>query len=846
MIGNEPPNSEIFIHELCTDPVYSNLVHSAISSALNHDLSFLSPDAYQETFFNVLKAVRKTPLDNITYPKSWVYRIARNAAFTQLREYKKFVPKNEGFYDVVRTNQFADIDIAYNRMLVILPKRGIYLRLREVLRHVIDCKKSKDISDILGVSESTISKDIKRLSRIIKRIEISYEKLERDFSERQQQILRYAIDGKQNREIAQLIGISEPLVSKELQAIRTMLEIWLSGPDDDGTGGGSVSSRRKRPKSPHRNTLYKSRSNTRPLISSLLALPAFRDVPSLNYTDTDLSRQGKQSFPLRLLARALLRLPALEVKVCADTAVANEGTTLSPAETAPVPHPLVRGGALKRVLITGEAGFIGSSLGQSLMTRLAYKRTAPGSHSMQTDFWPYIPGDLVKGKLRTVADAVALSRYLIVLSRDAFKAQSGREHDATVWKGGMARFGITDNQLAHIEHLQDKVEYELSDKYHAEVSDCLLLREPQRTTKRTFHAWDWNSCYAFVTDPMPETRYPLGRSDNALFGDLIGSLGCIPILREFRKAAKSASQAWDKNDVHIPYDIGRRLPTYAVGAPPLQSTHYHISGCLTGDGERRCIASIRDIQHTWTYGDFHDNIGLFTRVVQSSGPDVIASDDPLAWTPYSTRADGDDYVCDTADRHRAFVHLQVSAGRKISITSDREPTPLCYPDTWARVCTRMTNTLGPLVFMSGTVLANGVVAGTSIPGVEGGYDSMKCIYDLGGGTFDVAYIPFNGATRSTISVACASGMSENNGDDGASKDYHADIVAQGKKTPRAAAGKSLVASLLNLPAFREMEDLSREEVHKVRLGSKTISTQRLAQSLLELPAFRELPIEDEY
>jgi len=148
--------------------------------------------------------------------------------------------------------------------------------------------------------------------------------------------------------------------------------------------------------------------------------------------------------------------------------------------------------------------------------------------------------------------------------------------------------------------------------------------------------------------------------------------------------------------------------------------------------------------------------------------------------------------------------------------------------------------------MSGTVLANGVVAGTSIPGVEGGYDSMKCIYDLGGGTFDVAYIPFNGATRSTISVACASGMSENNGDDGASKDYHADIVAQGKKTPRAAAGKSLVASLLNLPAFREMEDLSREEVHKVRLGSKTISTQRLAQSLLELPAFRELPIEDEY
>jgi len=754
MVGNEPPNSEIFIHELCTDPLYSKLVHAAISSALNHDLSFLSPDAYQETFANVLKAVRKTLLDNVTYPKSWIYRIAQNTAVTQLREYKKFVPKDEGFYNVDRTNQFVNIDIAYNRMLVILPKRGIYLRLREVLRYIVDCKKSKDISDILGVSESTISKDIKRLSRIIKRIEISYEKLERDFSERQRQILRYAIDGKQNREIAQLIGISEPLVSKELQAIRTILEIWLSGPDDDGTGGGSVSSRRKRPKSPQRNTPYKSRSDIRPFISSLLALPAFRDVPGLNYTDTDLSRQGKQSFPLRLLAQALLHLPALEVKICADTATANEGTTLSPAETAPVPQPLVRGGALRRVLVTGGAGFVGSSLGQSLMTGLVYK----------------------------IADAVALSRCLIILPRDAFKGQSGREHDATVWKGGMARFGITDSQLAHIEHLQDKVEYELVPCDKAEVSDCLLLREPQRTTKRTFHAWGWNSRYVFVTDPLPERRYPLRRSDNALFGDLIGSSGCIPILRELRK---------------------------------------------------------------WTYGNFHDNIGLFTRVVQSSGPDVIASDDPLAWTPYSTRADGDDYACDTADRHRAFVHLQVSAGRKISITSDREPTPLCYPDTWARVCTRMTNTLGPLVFMSGTVLANGVVAGTSIPGVEGGYDSMKCIYDLGGGTFDVAYIPFNGATRSTISVACASGMSENNGDDGASKDYHADIVAQGKKTPRAAAGKSLVASLLNLPAFREMEDLSREEVDRVRLGSKTINTQRLAQSLLELPAFRELPIEDE-
>ena len=213
MPGGELPNSANFFESLYTNSDYRNLVRAVGYKTLGGSFNFLLEDVCQETWRKVWEAYEKETFQEIRDHRPWLATIARYTSLDHIRQQSfydlDYFPKfEEKLYTIHSNDSRIDIERTYQRLIVLLPKHGMYQRLREVLKHVVQGKRVKEIAEILNIAESIISKDVRRLGRIIGRIEQTYTNLVSNLSELQQQILRYAIDGKQGKEIAQLLGIS--------------------------------------------------------------------------------------------------------------------------------------------------------------------------------------------------------------------------------------------------------------------------------------------------------------------------------------------------------------------------------------------------------------------------------------------------------------------------------------------------------------------------------------------------------------------------------------------------------------------------------------------------------------
>ena len=211
-------------------------------------------DATQETFIAAFKQAEV--FDVNASVRSWLYRIAHNKCIDILRRirHEKFVPiyqddsvYPEAFSDLPNVpdsshvfpsiDTWLDCERIYHMLITVLPTNGAGQRRRSILRYVVEEKSQKDIAQILQISNSLVTKDLQYIRKLIVAIETAFQQFAANLSDDQRQLLRLVIQGKRLNEIAGLLGISLHRVKQELQEIRRLLYAILEGPGDHGGGG---------------------------------------------------------------------------------------------------------------------------------------------------------------------------------------------------------------------------------------------------------------------------------------------------------------------------------------------------------------------------------------------------------------------------------------------------------------------------------------------------------------------------------------------------------------------------------------------------------------------------------
>jgi DNA-directed RNA polymerase specialized sigma24 family protein len=313
---------------------YSTIVKRTCGAILISDPKVRCQDAIQTTWENLYKATLKDPIEiarlmDSQEIKPFITQIARHASIDILRR-DRFLPLAhavnwEGMNESTDTPMLEDylpedrpsallfhtrleFDEIYRCVRVLLPKLQC-----QVLTFAIEGKSTEEISDILKIRANRVRKILEEVHGITKRMDRALRMLRGCLSTRQWQILFQALRGRQGRQIAQSMGISGSVVSRELKQIRKIFMSLLHGPWDDGGG------RMKKATADNGVNSRSQEGGHSPLAadegglaSALLQLPAFREL-GLEGTEQECqSGDSDDQGDIRLLVKCLLRLPAFQ------------------------------------------------------------------------------------------------------------------------------------------------------------------------------------------------------------------------------------------------------------------------------------------------------------------------------------------------------------------------------------------------------------------------------------------------------------------------------------------------------------------------------------------------------
>lgn len=145
------------------------------------------------------------------------------------------VPDSSQVFSSIDTR--LDCERIYHMLITVLPTNEAGQRRRSILRYVVEEKSQKDMAQLLQISNSLVTKDLQYIRALIVAIETAYQQFAANLSDDQLQLLRLAIQGKRLNEITSLLGISLHRVKQELQEIRRLLYAILERPEDHGGGG---------------------------------------------------------------------------------------------------------------------------------------------------------------------------------------------------------------------------------------------------------------------------------------------------------------------------------------------------------------------------------------------------------------------------------------------------------------------------------------------------------------------------------------------------------------------------------------------------------------------------------
>lgn len=211
-------------------------------ATLGAHASFLLADAVQETWVRVLQSFASGTGSHITHLTPWLKQVARNTSRDLLRRWRVYTPLEHlgelpsPHVSSRPIDSMMDIERTYQQLLVLLPTTEMGRRQRQILRHAMEGKGLNEIAQLLGISASLVSKDTRKLSWMLRRIEQVYARLMTRLSERQRRILLSAIEGKRGKEIARRLNISNAGVTAELQHIRRELAQLCDSPGEGSKG----------------------------------------------------------------------------------------------------------------------------------------------------------------------------------------------------------------------------------------------------------------------------------------------------------------------------------------------------------------------------------------------------------------------------------------------------------------------------------------------------------------------------------------------------------------------------------------------------------------------------------
>jgi len=214
----------------------------------------LLDDAVQDTWLKIQTSL-ESKTGEVSHVHAWLKKIAHNTAIDCYRRrqplalLEHYNDISDNGHTIDHVDFRIDVDRAYRRLMVLLPKTARGQRQRAILHYVVAGNRSREIAQLLGISESLVSKTVKQLGNMVRGIEQAYGHLTRRLSERQRRILHLAEEGKQGHNIALRLGLSDSLVTKELQHIRKELEALLHTPQANGGGNtrpSQVASRESR------------------------------------------------------------------------------------------------------------------------------------------------------------------------------------------------------------------------------------------------------------------------------------------------------------------------------------------------------------------------------------------------------------------------------------------------------------------------------------------------------------------------------------------------------------------------------------------------------------------------
>lgn len=212
--------------------------------------------------------------------------------------------------------------MTYRILSHLLPGKS---RQHQVLGPLFAGDSCRRIARRLNLSVTTIVSDRDQIFQLMR----SYLSLREQLDGRVKDILDLAAEGRSRKEIAQRLGISESTITRDMEALRARLKNPTNEPD--GSGGGMKSRKRLERGDSQMGEGRPENVNisTRPgdkgarMMACLLSLPAFQEVDWA----TRLLRDKMPDGSVRAVANLLLDLPAFQSGMVEDRRSCREETT---------------------------------------------------------------------------------------------------------------------------------------------------------------------------------------------------------------------------------------------------------------------------------------------------------------------------------------------------------------------------------------------------------------------------------------------------------------------------------------------------------------------------------------